>query len=232
MVYAFGDWRWQDAEHHFQKAEERDSYSGAGHLWRALACLIPADRMQEASERTEPGAATGPGAVFGRREVLAKYFEGQYQWLAEQSAETHAMPEWMGWLRGCALAELGRMEESIAELVNLQPTSRVLSMLGYVYGQSGQADRSQQILRELKERRDRGEWVPNYDLAIAEIGMGNMAEALALMQEGLREREPWMAYLSVDPRLNKLRALPRFTVLTRRMALPDTDAAQSQGAVV
>ena len=232
MMYAFCDWHWPDAEHHFVKAQERDSYSGAGHLWRALACLIPAGRLQEASEELLQAQHLAPAPFLEEGIALAKYFDGQYQWLLEQSAESTAMPEWMGWLRGCALAELGRVEEAIAELTNLQPTTRTLSMLGCVYGQNGQADRSQQILRELKERRDRGEWVPNYDLAIAEIGIGNMGEALMLMQEGLREREPWMAYLAVDPRLNKLRAIPRFAAMTRRMALPEIDAEQTQGAVV
>src|SRR5579885_1653318 len=48
MAYAFFDWRWRDADLHFQKAIERDNYAGAGHLWRAMATLIPTGKMSDA----------------------------------------------------------------------------------------------------------------------------------------------------------------------------------------
>jgi hypothetical protein len=60
--------------------------------------------------------------------------------------------------------------------------------------------------------------------------MGNRTEALALMQEGLRERESSMAFLALDPRMSALRPIPRFSAMLRRMALPEIDAEQTREA--
>ena len=235
MVYAYFDWRWQDAEHHFQKALERDSYSGAGHLWRALTVLIPAHRMEDAEAELNKAHELAPAAFFEEGQALAKYFANDYEWVLEhtaQTSETARVPEWKGWLRGCALAATGRAEEAIAQLNNLEKTTRVLSTLGYVYGQTGQQERAQHIVSEMKSRREQGQWVPNYELAVVETGMGNRTEALTLMQEALRERETSMAYLAVDPRMSSLRSIPRFTAMLRRMALPEIDQTQIRGASV
>jgi len=232
MMYAFFDWRWHDAENHFQKAVERDSYSGSGHLWRALACLIPANQMASAEEELTKAHQLASAPFLEEARVLAKYMEGQYAWVLEHTAESTALPEWSGWLRGCALAGLGRIEESIGELSKLTQSARVMSALGYVCGLNGQIERAQQILGELRQLRERGKWVPNYWMAIVELGLGNRPEALALMQEGMREREPGMAYLAVDPRLNSLRTAPKFSGMIRRIMLPEEEPKQSISAGV
>lgn len=226
MACAYFEWRWQDAEHHFQKAVERDSYSGAGHVWRALACLAPANRMAEAEQELSQAHQLAAAPFLEEGHALAKYLARHYEWVLEHSgqiAKLSPLPEWMGWLRGCALAGLGRMEESIGELTKLERTARVLSSLGYAYGIAGQTERSHQILGEMRARRERGEWVANYELAVVEAAIGNRAGALGRMQEGLREREPWMAYLAVDPRLSSLHTA-KFTGMIRRIMLPEADA--------
>jgi hypothetical protein len=41
MEAAFFEWRWESAETHIQKAIATDPHASAGHLWRAVAVLIP-----------------------------------------------------------------------------------------------------------------------------------------------------------------------------------------------
>jgi hypothetical protein len=74
----------------------------------------------------------------------------------------------------------------------------------------------------LREQRSGGAWVPNYDLAIVHLGLGNRNDALAWLQESLREREPWMAFLAVDPRLSPLRVAAKFAALAGRV-FPEGD---------
>jgi hypothetical protein len=70
--------------------------------------------------------------------------------------------------------------------------------------------------------------VGNYELAVVETGLGNRNEALVILQEALREKEPAVAFMIVDPRLSSLRAIPKFTGLLRRIVL--VGEAHGQGA--
>jgi hypothetical protein len=47
------------------------------------------------------------------------------------------------------------------------------------------------------------------------------------LQEALREKEPWMAFLAVDPRLNSLRSHPKFQGLARRIQLTETESREN-----
>jgi tetratricopeptide (TPR) repeat protein len=226
LMYAYFDWRWPDAEHHFEKAVERDSYSGAGHLWRALACLIPANQMEAAEDELIKAGQLAPAPFLDEGYALAKYLEGQYQQVLDLPEST-ALPEWTGWLRGNALAALGRIDEAIEQLAKLEQTTRVLSSLGYIYGSDGQTEKAQQILTQLRQRREEGKWVPNYQMAVVEAGLGNRSEALAFLQEGMREKETALAYTAVDPCLNSLRTTPKFVEMEARIfavpTLPSQD---------
>ncbi|MGH9557779.1 MAG: hypothetical protein ACRD30_00970, partial [Bryobacteraceae bacterium] len=64
----------------------------------------------------------------------------------------------------------------------------------------------------------------NYDVALVEGALGNRNEAVAVLQESLREREPWAVFLGVDPRMNLIRTSPKFTSLVRRIVLTEADA--------
>jgi len=61
------------------------------------------------------------------------------------------------------------------------------------------------MVTRLRDRREAGSWVPNFDLALVQVGLGNRNDALALLHESLREKEPWLVFLTVDPRLSSLR---------------------------
>jgi hypothetical protein len=48
---------------------------------------------------------------------------------------------------------------------------------------------------------------------------GNNSEAFEYLEKSYQERELWMAYLQVDPRLDSQRGDPRFDGLVRRVGL-------------
>ena len=238
MVSAFFDWRWREAESHFQKAIERDSYSGAGHLWRSIACLIPLGKMDAAQEELTKAHELAPAPILEEGQVLADYFGERYQEVLQQTERRGtgtAFPGWMPWLRACALAAVGRADEAIAVLERLyqeEPSRvRIASTLGYLYGLANRPEPARRLLLDLKERRERGEWIGNYAIALIETGLGERNDALNSLQDAVRDREPWTVFLAVDRRFSSLREIPKFSGLVRRVVMTEHEMSGVEAAV-
>jgi len=63
-------------------------------------------------------------------------------------------------------------------------------------------------------------YVPAYHLAIVCAGLGETDQAFAWLEKAHGERDGFLTYLKVDPRLDRLRPEPRFADLLRRVGLP------------
>lgn len=240
MLYGLYEWRWKEAEAHFQKAIERDTYSGIGHVWRALAYQIPLGRLAAAQEEVSQAEQLAPAPFLEDGVCWALYLMGHFDEVlrrtehlgdAADDAADVKDKSWFAWLRSCALAAVGRSADGLEVLRSFDPEHpRVVATLGYLYGVSGDQDRARALLHKIQERRERGTWVPYYAQAIIEAGLGNSNEALTALQESLREKEPWMVYLNVEPRLTSLRTSPKFAGLARNVMLNGTDSPPAQHA--
>ena len=228
MLHAFYEWRWRDADSHFMKAIERDAYSGPGYVWRALACLIPMGKLGAAQEAIAKAREFASAAFLDEVRLWSQYLSKQY----DAVLKAPSLTPWQIWLRGCALAASGRSAEAIATLQGYNDDARIVSTLGYAYGISGRREQAREILARLHARRDQGLWTSYYDLALVHAGLGEPNEALALFHDALREREPAMAFVRVDPLLGSLRDTPKFAALSRRILLNDDEAMHSHAVGV
>jgi len=69
------------------------------------------------------------------------------------------------------------------------------------------------LAREVAEsiaREDEGYGRYAYEVALIYLGLGDADRALDLLGRARERRSGWMVYLHVDPRLDPLRADPRF----------------------
>ena len=121
---------------------------------------------------------------------------------------------------GLAYAYRSRFDEAIAEFEKgLALSGRrtvMVSVLGNIYGLAGRRSDAHAVLEEL-----RGLALQQaFYFAIAHVGLGDKAKAIAALEQAYEERTGAMVYLRVEPFWDPLRSDPRFQDLLRRMNLP------------
>jgi hypothetical protein len=62
--------------------------------------------------------------------------------------------------------------------------------------------------------------VPPYLEATIQAALGQRSKAFASLEQAVTERSELVPYLRVDPRLDQLRADPRYGRLVKRLRLP------------
>ncbi len=139
-----------------------------------------------------------------------------------RTEELYPASFWTPYFGGVALGLQGRFSEAAAELARAEERSGGVTFAraarGYVLGLSGERREAEEILAGLATQARTG-YVPAYDRALVHIGLGQTDRAFEELDLALEERSSWMAYLGVEPRLDPLRADPRFARLVGRVAI-------------
>jgi TolB-like protein/Tfp pilus assembly protein PilF len=91
--------------------------------------------------------------------------------------------------------------------------------LGEAYAAAGQSDDAYKILEQLKEV-SKQRYVLPYFVGRIYAALGKKDEALHWLETAYQERDAWIVFLKMDPRLDDLRSDPRFQDLLRRMNFP------------
>ncbi len=125
---------------------------------------------------------------------------------------------------GQANEQLGAFSDAIAaferavELSRRHPT--YLAELGHGFAAAGRTADAVNILNELKEMSSR-RYVAARCLAEIHIGLGDVDEAFAWLEQAFQQRNGWLIHIRENPRYDRLRADPRYLDLVRRMNFPD-----------
>jgi len=119
-----------------------------------------------------------------------------------------------------ALELKGAIPEAIAEYqktVSITDDSVPLGMLGRLYAAQGRKDEAQQILQQLRQRREQ-RYTPAYSLALVYLGLGDRNQALNWLEVGYRERDGFnIGPIRIDPLLTPLHGDPRFEALAEKI---------------
>lgn len=94
----------------------------------------------------------------------------------------------------------------------------MVALLGHAYAAANRRSEAQVILQQLSAL-SKQKYVPAYPVAAIYAALGQKDEAFARLERAYDERDSWMDYLGLDPRLDGLRPDPRFADLLRRMNL-------------
>lgn len=224
-VALYFDWEWEIAEEEFQRAISLNpNYAKAYHFYAWY--LAAMGRTAEAEKSINRALQLDPLAKFAHLTASdVYYFSGQYDRAIARLQEaldlTRDNPLALSRL-GWSYVQKGMYEEAIRNMeraVSILPQMPELSwMLGHAYAVAGRPSEARKILEDL-HRVAETRYVLPYGFALIHVGLGEHDEALEWLEKAYEERNSWMPFIQVEPRLDPLRSDPRFQDLLRRMNL-------------
>jgi TolB-like protein/tetratricopeptide (TPR) repeat protein len=120
---------------------------------------------------------------------------------------------WGHFFAGWALERLARSSEAIMalrEAVRCSSNNPVmLAGLGHALAASQDRRAALEVVEDLRRLRGR-KGLFAYEVGIIHAALGDLEPALKWFTQAVRERSGWIAYVSVDPRLDQVRADARF----------------------
>jgi serine/threonine-protein kinase len=224
LVEWWFDWDWTAAEAEFKRAIELDPNNA---IYRVVYAdfLSTQERFTDAMAQAQYAQELDPISVYVSS-ALAKVFYNSRQY--DRALEGYRQmleldPDSARGRRdlGRVLLQRGQYAEAIADLrqaVALKSEPDFLSDLACAYAVAGRRDEALRTLAQLLQVAKR-RYVPPVYIARVHAGLGENAQALALLNQAFQGRSDQLTQLRIDPAFDHLRADPRFVDLLRRVGL-------------
>ena len=225
-VAMYHDWDWDAAEREFQDAIRLNPGYATAHQWYGNFQSV-LGRVDGALASFHRGVALDPlGAIRHAALGWGYYFARQYEPALDQcrraieiDPELPVAHHWLA-LVSEEVGDWDTAEAAMRRTVELSGRDGgSLASLAATMARRGREQEARALLAEL-ERLRRTSYVSAYDFATTHAALGEIASALEWLEQAYEERTHRMAFLRVDPRLDRLREQPRFEALLERMAFP------------
>jgi hypothetical protein len=89
--------------------------------------------------------------------------------------------------------------------------------LGQEHAFAGQQEQAEAVLQRLLQMSEQ-RYVPSFFIGSAHLALGRLDEGFAWLERAHSERDFYLVYLPIDPRLSGVRGDSRFTDLLRRIS--------------
>jgi len=224
VAYQWG-WDWAAADQAFRRALELDPASASTHHWYAHF-LMTMGRPQEAQRIASRALQLDPldlpiNAHQGWHHLWLRQYDQAIAPL-EMTLELAPMFTVARWYLGLAYEQQGAFEQAIAQFEDVVRLTdghpSMVALLGHAYAGADRRAEARAILGQLAAQAKQ-RYVPSYPVAVIHAALGEHDEAFARLERAYEERDSWMDYLALDPRLDVLRTDAHFATLLRRMNL-------------
>jgi TolB-like protein/class 3 adenylate cyclase/tetratricopeptide (TPR) repeat protein len=215
------DWDWEAAGREYQRAIELDPRNanarhGFSHYLTAMG------RTQESLEQSQRALEISPYDIILNSHLGWHYlFAREYDRAVEALVRTEEMDP-ADALNHALLAHAyqaqGKDAEALTqcgEAVKISRDAMAMGFVGFVYGRLGHEGEALDLARDLQRLGDQ----TNYGIAVIHAGLDDRDGTFAWLERSIAARSPGIFYLKVDPRLDDIRADPRYAPLLRRMNL-------------
>ena len=217
----------QAAEYNFKRAIELNPGYETAYHWYAL-CLSSLGRHDEAIREITRARELDPlSLIINTNVAYAHYFAGKYDKAVEQFRRTIEMDSTfcLAHLRlGLTYEELGNLNEGIVEFQKAmqfaEGTTEAIAGLGHAYAVAGRKKDARKILTDLITMRSK-RYVSPYGIAVVYAGLSDKDEALQWLEKAYEERDSWLAWAMVDPRLAPISSETRFKALVKKIGFSE-----------
>ena len=220
------DHDWEAAERGYRRAIELKPAYAVGHQWYS-GFLSAMGRHEEALKEGQTARSLEPLSLIIQTWVGLRYYfarkhdEAIAEYRKALELDRNFAPA--HWHLGWAYEQTGRFAEGIAEAeraLAVDPGNLLyVASLGHAYAMAGREPDARATLARLAEA-SRSRHVSAYHVAVIHIALGDTTSGLDWLDRAYEEQSPWIGYLGVDPRVDPVRAHPRFRALLRKARLP------------
>ena len=225
FVLALYDWKWDEAEQHYQRAIDLNPGYSTAHHWYASDLLAPLGRFDEALEEVRKALQLDPLSLITGASLGFIFIEkGDYNAAREQfrgllDLEPNFYKGHSG--LGRLAIEEGRYNEAIELFEKAREISgnhSYLGQLGQAYALAGRRREALRLLEELSEIAQE-KYVQACSTALIHVGLGDYDRAIDLLERSAEQREAPLVFLRVYPSYARLRRHPRFRQLLAKIGL-------------
>jgi len=213
-IQAAFDWNWTGAERSFRQASAlQPSLALAPHLYGATCCL-PSRRWPDAVTAIERALELNPFDSMLRAAATHVYaVAGTYRQAMESHSlgvEINAHSPLLYRSIGLAHQKNGRLDLAIeafrtaCDVSARAPLS--LAALGNALASAGERDQARALLNEVRAAPR----INAFALAVLELGLGDMDEALGWLEKTVDDREPYAILMPADWRFSGLAGESRY----------------------
>jgi TolB-like protein/Flp pilus assembly protein TadD len=222
----FYEYDWEGSEVEFRRAIELNPSYAYAHDQFAMGLAFQGrlDESMAASRRAAELEPLNPQIPIDA--IFAPAWNGDYAAASEQARRAAEIdptfffpPAAYGWID----LEAGKVSEAIPHFEKAKAMGAppfVSAFLAYAYGASGDRDRAEAELEELKKRSLGGSVTP-FNLALFALGQGDHGRAVSYLEQAYASDSEWLGWLGHDRIFDPLRPDPRFATLLRKLHFDD-----------
>lgn len=226
LVRFLYDWEWNGADSAFQRALIVNPSRPEVHRWYSLL-LMALGRRDEAMVHARRALDLSPLdpetiAHFGRLHLYARrYADARESLERAQAVDTSlAGPRYQLGLLAEMLGDHELAESHYRAALDRAPGDlELLASLGRAHALDGRPEDAGAVLAKL-DSLSADRYVSPYLLAGIAEAQGDTRRAFAWLEEAVADRAGQLVYLSLDPRLDRLRGDRRFARIQRSVGLP------------
>lgn len=218
------EWNWEAANMEYRKAVEFNPNYATAHHWYAMS-LANQGLFDEAIREIKRAQQLDPLSIRINQNVGFIYYQSrQYDKAIVQTRKAldidSTFPYGHSNLGDCYFMkeQYDIADDAYQTEVRVTGDSTNIFLLACVDAVTGKKKEAMALYDKLQEISTRV-FVPTSYFALIEIYLGNIDEAFELLEKAVKEKDPYMINLNVEPKFDPLRSDPRFATLLREVHL-------------
>jgi len=216
-------WDTKAAEHFFQKAIALNpNYANAYHWHSEVFDML--GQFDQAIAESQKAIHLDPYNIIINNQMGKNLiYKGDMALAAEQMKKTllfDSTSAFAHYNAGVAYIGLQQFDKALQYLqssVALAPgNSRTIASLAYTEATLGNRKEAKRLYDGLLLQA-KSKYIPSYDLAVIEIGLGDIPKAMISLEQAYKNREPWMPFIRMTPLFSKVYDHPQFKVIVEKI---------------